>query len=132
MNKNYVPYNIASAMKELGFDGDCSRSYSINDIDEEGNIIFSPELQDFVDPYYTKAPALQDALDWFEDEHSIYVDRTVHTSVNEVLDFEYRLRSWKFPPFEIEFEDVYDCFDRHKSRVTCLNKMIEIIKTTTQ
>ena len=128
MNKKHVPYKLALAMRDLGFDGKCHTSYSINDMDEDGNIIHKPELQDFVDPHYIKAPRIQSAFDWFEDEHNIYVQRTVDTSVNEVLDFTYTLKSWGFPPVEIKFEDPYDCFDRHKARIACLEKMIEIIK----
>ena len=128
MNKKFAPYEIALAMEELGFK-EFGRAYFMKPIKAGNNM---PSGLHFGTSKFSNrlpAPTFQEALDWFEDEHSIYVDRTVHTSVNEVLDFEYRLKSWMFPPVEIKFEDPYDCFDRYKARVACLEKMIEITKT---
>ena len=127
MNKDHTPYYIALAMKELGFDEPCFEwviwrdkgdvqyeAYFDYPIDEEGGI---------------PAPSFQEAFDWFEDEHNICVARSIDTNLNEFLNFTYYLRSWRFPPIEIEFENPYDCFDRQKARVACLEKMIEIVKT---
>jgi len=119
MNKTYVTYNIALAMKELGFDEPCLGFY-----DSFNNNEAVSGLSDALN----SAPTFQQAFDWFEDKHNIYVSRNIDTTVNEIADFTYYLKSWRFPPIEIEFEDVYDCFDRHKARIACLNKMIEIVK----
>jgi hypothetical protein len=52
----------------------------------------------------------------------------IDTNVNEIMDITYTIKSWKFPPIEIKFENPYDCFDKNKSELICIDKIIEIIK----
>ena len=56
------------------------------------------------------------------------VQRVVDTNVNEILDITYTIKSWKFPPIKVEFENVYDCFDKHKSELICIDMIIELLK----
>lgn len=123
MNKQFAPYHIAVAMKELGFEELCFGFYREEDEHLFPHTPIKKHIEDLI-----LAPTFQQAMDWFEDEHNIYIARSIDTTVNEIADFTYHLKSWRFPPVEIEFEDVYDCFDRHKARVACLDKMIEIVK----
>jgi hypothetical protein len=125
MNKDYVPYNVALALEELGFKKPC-HAYFMKPIKNSGPGKLHFGKLNFKNRLST--PTFQEAFDWFEDEHNIYVQRAVSTSVNEILDFTYHLKSWRFPPVEIEFEEPYDSFDRYKARIACLEKMIEIIK----
>jgi hypothetical protein len=125
MNKENVPYKLALELAKVGFK--YQRVLIEYDSAETGTYYAKGIIDDVRFDYQLKLP-FQQVFDWFEDEHNIYVQRTVDTSVNEVLDFTYTLKSWKFPPVEIKFEDPYDCFDRHKARIACLEKMIEIIK----
>lgn len=126
MNKKYVSYELALELEKIGFE--CQRILIEHDSDERGIYYEIGRIKDVNFDYQLKLP-FQQVFDWFEDEYSIYVARTVDTSVNEVIDFTYTLKSWQFPPVEIEFENLYDCFDRHKARIACLEKMIEIVKT---
>lgn len=126
MNQKYVKYRIALAMRNIGFDGlDCSKDFDIKNQTSlhDSSICSYSNPEDRV-----PAPTLQEALDWFEDEHNIYVSRDIQTNSNEILDFTYYLKSWRFPPIEIKFENPLDCFDRYKARIACIEKMIEILK----
>lgn len=56
----------------------------------------------------------------FESE-SIFVDRKTWTSVNEILGFEFHLRSWQFPPIFIgEF------MDYREGQLKSLDKILEL------
>jgi len=134
MEKGFVPYKQAFALNKLEmlpdisygyYSKNTSGKYKLDDITYFQSIEpGEPHKNDTV----IHAPLYQQAFEWFEKEHNIFVDRTTHTSVNEVLGFDYKLKSWRFPPITIEFEEPYDEFDREKANIACLNKLIEIIK----
>lgn len=63
-------------------------------------------------------------LKWFEDNHSIFVDKITETNVNEILGFTFWLKSWRFPPIEI---GTY--LDTNEGVTETINKLIELLKT---
>ena len=144
INKDYVPYEQALSLKELGFDKPCYANmfdHSKPDIEHGHNRIryYSPEHADNFNKefdfgaenckdLFVSIPLYSQALNWFEDEYSIFVERRVATSVNEIMDIEYYLKSWRFPPIEIVFENPIDAFDRDKANITCIKKLIETVK----
>jgi hypothetical protein len=65
-------------------------------------------------------------LRWFEDNHSLYIQRIVTTNANEVIDIEYNIKSWRYPHITIEFDNPYDAFDKNKAELACLKKLIEL------
>ena len=74
MEKEFVTYEIASALKELGFDEPCLAVFSDDECCDlihvcenqtEGNFI----IESF--QYGTKAPLWQQAIDWFRIKHKI-------------------------------------------------------------
>ena len=46
---------------------------------------------------------------WLRDKHSIYIDIITETSVNEILGFHVKLKSWKFPP---RYIDIYQSYEK--------------------
>ncbi len=122
MEKEFVPYEQALALKELGFDEPCLSKY-----DNEGmfynNILNRSSITGQV-----ASPLYQQAFRWFEDNQSMFVERIVITNVNEVTGIEYNIKSWKFTPITIEFNNPYDSFDKNKAELKCLKRLIEIVK----
>jgi len=119
MEKEFVPYTESLALKEIGFDEECLGYY------------FNKQLSFGAKTSYgevVEAPLYQQAFDWFEKTHSIFVQRMIDTNVNEIMDITYTIKSWKFPPIEIKFENSYDCFDKNKSELACLKELIELVK----
>lgn len=45
---------------------------------------------------------------WLREKHSVFVEIKTDTSVNEILGFEVRLKSWKFPPIYLDFFKDYE------------------------
>ena len=117
VNSIYIPYAEAKELNDLGYD---MYIEFYKDSDEEFYDMRTPD----------DAPCIlwQNAFRWFEENQSIYVDRLVETTPNEILDITYMLKSFRFPPIEVEFDELYDSFDRDKANLTCLRKLIEIVK----
>ena len=111
MKNEFTPYDIALDMKGIGFDEDCLRSYSINDIDDDGGIIYKPELQDFVDPNYIKAPLYQQAFRWFRDNYHLHITITSFRS------------KWRMGHTVVKMYDTYE-----EAELACLRKLIKIVK----
>ena len=119
MSKDFTPYQEALELKQLGFDEDCFGYY------------FNKQLLFGARTSYgevVEAPLYQQAFRWFENNHSMFIERIVTTTVNEILDIEYHIKSWKFNHITIEFNNPYDCFDKKEAELACLKKLIEIVK----
>jgi hypothetical protein len=115
MENQFVSYDIAKELKELGFNERCLCS-RYHDKKEK---LYSGSPQHKNDIY---TPTYQQAFEWFENEHSIFVDRITTTTPNEIIDHRFALKSWRFSPILIgEFIDV------REGQIACLNKLIEII-----
>jgi len=122
--KDFIPYEQAFALKELGFDEPCLAYW--NFYTRELNYNGQPSI--FSNEDVIQLPTFSQTFDWFEKTHSIFVQRMIDTNVNEIMDITYTIKSWKFPPIEIKFENPYDCFDKNKSELACLKELIELVK----
>ena len=70
MNKQFVPYSIALALKELGFNEECFGWYYLNNPDY---IEYERcKLKDCTD-IHIPAPLWQQVLDWLRTEHGINI-----------------------------------------------------------
>lgn len=70
MKDQFIPYELAVKLKELGFNEECIATF-----DEDENF----ELQDFEQNYDTfpshiiAAPLWQQAFDWFRDKYGLHI-----------------------------------------------------------
>ena len=110
MNKEFIPYEQALALKELGFDEPCFGMYYTKDGD-----IRKLDINEIGD-----APLYQQAFRWFREKHNIcgYIIET--TNKYNKLDgkFQYGISN--------SYYDVYDTYE--EAELACLNKLIEIVK----
>lgn len=122
MNRDYVSFEIASELKSIGYNKHCDDVYSEFDktrVYDEQFIVEGEKIP---------APLYQQVFTWFEENHSMFVERSIETSTNEILNIVYKIKSWKFPPVEVEFNDYDERFDKTKSELKCIEKLIEIVK----
>lgn len=63
------------------------------------------------------------ALQWFEDEHSMFCNIVTRTTTNEICESSAKIVSWKFAPIDL---GVFET--REEARQACLNKLIQIVK----
>ena len=84
MKEQFVTYEIALKLKELGFDEKCVASYYTYDIknfskgkyDYRGKFEFDYSTEDQYivnsnETYYVSAPLWQQVIDWFREKHKI-------------------------------------------------------------
>jgi hypothetical protein len=126
MNKEFVPYVEALALKELGFNEPCFGYYSF-----KGKLT---ETKVFRQDHYTNqsalAPLFQQAFRWFREKHGIFVSIVPnrHGSLDSFI-------GWIYVPLngstkDINVGDYKIGFDTpEEAELECLIKLIEIVKT---
>jgi hypothetical protein len=123
MEKEFVTYEIASELKNLGFDEPCLAGYSTS----------TEKLEYYSRPLVTKdsftvdTPTYSQAFRWFEENYSYFVDIKTDTTPNEILGFDYTIKSWKFPPMFFGFFN-----DKREGNIAVIKKMIEMVKKEKQ
>jgi hypothetical protein len=121
MNKEFIPYEQALALKELGFDEPCLGYYNYN-----GTHFFDykPKTDD---KNLTKAPLYQQAFRWFREKYNI--DSMIQPTYS--TKYQYRM-------FHIEGKAKVQIYGEYmgkefktyeESELECLKKLIEIVKS---
>jgi hypothetical protein len=124
MNKEFIPYEQALELKELGFDEKCYRGYDKN------QMLFYSEQENGHELNYSvgmnvSAPLYQQAFRWFREKYGLMgiVDcflypfsytYNINDSVNE------KIILWSEP------ENDFDTYEA--AELACLKKLIEIVK----
>jgi hypothetical protein len=126
IENEFIPYEQALELKELGFDEPCfawyvSESYGL----EYGEVIKSDLIRDGI-----VAPTYSQAFRWFREKHNLYTEiRTFAWDYDEKL-LGFSIRTY-LNPVNIETErkiygEVYETYE--EAELECLKKLIEIIK----
>ena len=123
MEKEFVTYEIALELKQLGFDEPCLAGYST--ITEKLEY-YSRQLVT-KDSFTVNSPTYSQAFRWFEEKYSYFVDIKTDTTPNEILGFDYTIKSWKFPPMFFGFFN-----DKGEGNIEVIKKMIEMVKKEKQ
>ena len=135
MTQEFIPYEQALALKELGFDESCFGSYV--KLTETQNTFFMNDVVSEIDretPLHksliTKAPLYQQAFRWFRENYS------THVEIHENTDWEEDNESWSFVIFKYKLGDndemkrsITDYNTYEEAELACLIKLIEITKT---
>jgi hypothetical protein len=126
MEKEFVTYEIALELKSLGFNEPCWGYY---DVDEGYSIgyAFCYSNRESQPEIGCSAPPHQQVFGWFEDNYSYFVDIKTDTTPNEILGFDYTIKSWKFPPMYFDFFK-----DKREGNIAVIKKMIEMVKKEKQ
>lgn len=69
MEKQFVPYEIALKLKELGFDEECFGYYS--EQHDKTKIFCLYQEEDYFDEIRLEAPLWQQVIDWFDNKNII-------------------------------------------------------------
>jgi hypothetical protein len=118
MNKEFVTYELALALKELGFDEECL-SYYFNKQLSFGSRTSYGEV--------VEAPLYQQAFRWFREKYNLFyeiqIDRTTEPKFCfDIFQYEH------FGNYEkIEVKEWYLYRTQEEAELECLKKLIEII-----
>ena len=139
MDKEFVTYEQALALKELGFDEPCFSWYSQskNKVTPHIPCSHNTDYNTVTRPWTTdefeccSAPLYQQAFRWFREKHGHYSEiRVGCTQIDGSIGYEW----WIWEPNGIEEwspeapgeEWSYDTYEDAEN--TCLDKLIEIVK----
>jgi hypothetical protein len=131
--KDFIPYEQAFALKELGFDEPCFGYYEPNG---ELDYIENHILKDF--PYLAKnsewqdlvaAPTFSQSFRFFREKYDL---RIWIESNYGVLKFEYVIATTNPNFIDKQFNDFSGYKTYEEAELACLIKLIEIVKTKQQ
>jgi hypothetical protein len=108
MNKDFVPYELALELKQLGFDEPCFMYYT-----DKGELYKS-------DLYGISAPTYSQAFRWFREKHNLKSWIQEHKSDT----FIYEIRPHVLSDYKQGETYVYTNYE--KTELACLKKLIEI------
>ena len=128
MEKEFIPYTEALALKELGFDEPCIQQYSY-----EGAIMFcvngwgQPRLKTNKQSYSDSggdcisAPTFSQAFRWFREKYGL------SSTLGYYVDWKYSYHIYSIHnSYTVEMVDNFDIYE--EAELECLKKLIEIVK----
>jgi hypothetical protein len=140
MNKEFIPYEQALALKELGFDESCIAFYkddnNLKAIDQHwGSSVsgMSKQLNYYIDDL-TLAPTYSQVFRWFRENHKWQhrIEATTDQHSNK-LGYNYWIWNpltkeeyWTEPRDRPAGDWVYETYE--EAELACLNKLIELVR----
>jgi len=125
MNREFIPYEQALALKELGFDEPCFGYYLASTLFISNDIVYNSTNIPVI-----KAPLYQQAFRWFREKHGIcsWIERlyTEYSVAYYKTNEEYKKdASSKMHNLIISLKE-YSTYE--EAELACLKKLIEIVK----
>ena len=123
MEKEFVPYELAVKLKEIGFDEECFGAYH-----NENYLDLESEEYDY--SYAVKAPLFQQAFRWFREKHNMpcKIEASQEDFKVNVYHYFYQIQtSSHIVGFGIQHNLTYE-----EAELACLTKLIEIVETRTK
>jgi hypothetical protein len=130
MNKEFIPYEQALALKELGFDELCFAHF-VKHYDEIKCILNSDDFDEWwtnnSDNLDVTAPLYQQAFRWFREKYDLFGCIDLHTStpihwyirIDDIIKNDYIYHSE-------DYNLKYNTYE--EAELECLKKLIEIVK----
>jgi hypothetical protein len=122
MEKEFVTYEQALALKELGFDEECMAGY-----DKEDNTLYIAYLINagvqFNSHYYDKAPLKQQVFRWFREKYELHHMIIIDSDTNT---FDAGVFGELVTPF-LEEDTIFHTYEEAEN--ACIDKLIELTKT---
>jgi len=132
MKKEFVPYELAVKLKELGFDEPCITCYDkLEMVASYGKNVFDYKNYNS-SGYMVSRPTFSQAFRWFR-EKNFYVSINTYHSVSLDkpfgLSIDYLHESGKWDYFDYRGESDFETYE--EAELACLEKLIEIVETRT-
>jgi hypothetical protein len=118
MKEQFVPYELALKLKELGFDEECLGSFTIKDCSLQIDDMYSL-------PSIVKAPLWQQAFDWFRKRYSknSWIGDHYSSSTPGYFEYTYHISIMQGGIIKSGRYKTYQ-----EARQACLEKLIELCK----
>jgi len=143
MTQEFIPYEQALELKELGFDEPCFGTY-LSSFQSDWKVYelilemgMNEEFEDNRNVYLLEgacsAPTFSQAFRWFREKYNlmfqIFYLRNgnysviIHRTTPEYMDLVDQVK-----PSDGCVDEVVDCYSYEEAELACLNKLIEIVK----
>lgn len=123
MEKEFISYEQALELKELGFDEPCFAYLKPNVLTYEITI---GEFNEFE---YHSAPTYSQAFRWFRENYNLFssevYDRGLDTGMIPII-HSYSFRIINLNNFQDFYGDIFETYE--EAELACLNKLIEVVK----
>jgi hypothetical protein len=131
MEKEFIPYEQALELKELGFDEPCFGKY-LSSLQSDWKVYelilemgMNEEFEDNRNTYLLEeacsSPTYSQAFRWFREKHNLWQIVMQNTDKDWTYDI--------LPIIGIKDYQLFDVFDSYpESELACLKKLIEIVK----
>ena len=135
LQKDFVPYELALKMKQLGFDEPgFAYYYTLNGRDwkfaEKTEYYKLDDNMNIGGKYTISAPLFQQAFRWFRDNYNLFCEINVDKTMEPK--FAYTIKEYESVQFLEGFgEDVlseYLYYKHEEAELACLEKLIEIVE----
>jgi hypothetical protein len=138
MKKEFIPYEEALALKELGFDEPCFGFYTYK-AETRRYTNYDGELNDFQTLKNSKItlgddwctiPLYQQAFRWFREKYDLWQDISVFVWDYDKNELGFNVRTY-LNPFDVNTEkkthlEVFETYE--EAELECLRKLIQIVK----
>jgi hypothetical protein len=121
MNKEFIPYEQALELKELGFDETCLAWHNSGRLFIDNYNAINSKM-DF--DYCCALPLYQQAFRWFRDKYGIMY--TVHNNIENWKNNFHGAYSKINSNYESDYTDDYATYE--EAELECLKKLIKIVK----
>jgi hypothetical protein len=109
MNKEFIPYQQALELKELGFNEPCFGKFYFNHLEIGGNWSNDDFKED--PDVFISAPLYQQAFRWFREKYGIHITPKKFDTTTWIADWGY----WESPVY----------YSYEEAELACLIKLIE-------
>ena len=125
MNKEFVSYEQAVALKELGFNEICMGYFDVRLEHQIGNFNFT-EIKDYHESVAALSPLKQQVFRWFREKKLHNIFPSIIQTRNWVT--LYRILEWHpgNDSTSISTSDYYDTYEEAED--ACIDKLIELTK----
>ena len=132
MNKEFIPYEQALALKELGFDEPCFRWYDERWGDDLQQDKFNTNKDLFMTDLDCSAPLYQQAFRWFREKYNLHAEP--YTADMGAIEYCFQIRDlysekYIYDNFRDDGNSYMGTFNTpEEAELACLKKLIEIVK----
>jgi hypothetical protein len=116
MNKEFIPYEQALILKELGFDEPCFGYYKYEELLIQGQSKNSDH------GFSISAPLYQQVFRWFREKHNLHINKHGNSNYTSFNMVEPKIEVISF----VRYTDTENHYE--EAELECLKKLIEIVK----
>ena len=121
LENEFIPYEQALALKELGFDEPCFMTYLNGKLDKE-LFLFNHSIRSHSTQEFTSAPTFSQVFRWFREKYDLFTQDFIDLDNKFTKNIVKVLKNGQ----DFFYLDYYKTYE--EAELECLKKLIEIIK----